>query len=175
LLALDAAARSVGGLAPVTVGGGVAVLPLAAAWLILGWGEEAGWRAFALPRLVARYGVGRAVVLLGVVWCVWHYPKLFSSPYLHADATGFKMIGVFSLQIVIASAALAWLFLKTRSAPVTAVFHASWNTVSTVYSMAAVDPLLTTGLAVFTVGALVLAPVRTPAPGRGTPIPEPNR
>jgi membrane protease YdiL (CAAX protease family) len=51
-------------------------------WVVLAFGEEAGWRGFALPRLVERHGFWLASTILGMVWCVWHYPRLLGSPYL---------------------------------------------------------------------------------------------
>ena len=35
-------------------------------------GEELGWRGFALPRLLARFGPVTATLLLGCAWTFWH-------------------------------------------------------------------------------------------------------
>jgi membrane protease YdiL (CAAX protease family) len=52
-------------------------------------GEEIGWRGFALPALLARFGPWRASVVIGVVWAMWHVPLFlmpgmpqFGSPFL---------------------------------------------------------------------------------------------
>jgi len=124
-------------------------------WLVLAWGEEAGWRAFALPRMIRGRGFWIAATTLGVLWCVWHYPKLYASPYLHFDAMSLKGIAQFSAQIVIANYLLCWLFLRTGSAVVTSVFHASFNLVATVHALAAIDPTLTIVMALLTAGVLV--------------------
>jgi membrane protease YdiL (CAAX protease family) len=124
-------------------------------WLVLAWGEEAGWRAFALPRMIRGRGFWIAATTLGVLWCVWHYPKLYASPYLHFDAMSLKGIAQFSSQIVIANYLLCWLFLRTGSAVVTSVFHASFNLVATVHALAAIDPTLTIVMALVTAGVLV--------------------
>ncbi|MBL4685577.1 MAG: CPBP family intramembrane metalloprotease [Nannocystaceae bacterium] len=49
-----------------------------AALILLCVGEEFGWRGFAHPRVVARYGSVRGSLLLGGVWAVWHAMYLVS-------------------------------------------------------------------------------------------------
>ena len=43
------------------------------------WGEETGWRGFALPRLLTRLSPLPAAILLGVIWSLWHTPAFFVS------------------------------------------------------------------------------------------------
>lgn len=123
-------------------------------WLILAYGEEAGWRAFALPQLLRTRSFWGGATVLGVLWCIWHYPKLYGSPFLHLDENGLLLVAQFSVQILVANYLLGWIFLRSQSAAVAAMFHASWNLVATVYALAATDPLVTLTLACVT--ALVL-------------------
>jgi uncharacterized protein len=53
-------------------GAGIGAFGLAVA--INAFGEEAGWRGYALPRLQARLGPLRASVVLAAVWALWHAP-----------------------------------------------------------------------------------------------------
>ena len=43
------------------------------------WGEETGWRGFALPRLLTRFSPLTAAVILGAIWGIWHTPAFFLS------------------------------------------------------------------------------------------------
>jgi membrane protease YdiL (CAAX protease family) len=116
-------------------------------------GEEIGWRGFALPRLIERYGFARGAFLLGIVWAVWHYPKLYASPYLHGWS-GIEMVAFFSLQLVLANFVICALFeFSGRSVLVAAIFHAAFDTMATIYWQAALDPYVTAVMA----GAAVLA------------------
>jgi membrane protease YdiL (CAAX protease family) len=82
------------GLAAAAIAYAAAGLPLAAfagaigrAWpllllhlvlqiLIVGLGEELGWRGWLLPSLTARVGMARATALTGLIWYLWHFPIL---------------------------------------------------------------------------------------------------
>lgn len=139
-------------------------------WLILAYGEEAGWRAFALPQLLRTRSFWVGSAILGVLWCVWHYPKLYTSPFLHLDTTGLRLVAQFSVQIFVANYLLGWLFLRSQSAVVTAVFHASWNLVATVYALAATDPLVTLPLACVTTLVLYLDRGRLFFSQKSTPL-----
>ncbi len=45
-----------------------------AAALVFPFGEEIGWRGFALPRLATRVGPLAASAIVGVAWTFWHVP-----------------------------------------------------------------------------------------------------
>jgi uncharacterized protein len=87
-------------------------------------GEEIGWRGYALPRLAAGIGFGRAGVLLGAVWAFWHLP-LFFLPGL--DTTG-QSFPVYLLQVTALSVAMTWLYARTNGSllPVM-VMHSAVN------------------------------------------------
>jgi membrane protease YdiL (CAAX protease family) len=43
--------------------------------LVVGIGEEVGWRGWLLPRLHANYTLLRATAWTALVWLAWHLPK----------------------------------------------------------------------------------------------------
>lgn len=54
------------------------ILAMAAVWPILAaLGEEFGWRGFLFPRLLHRFGLMGAAVIVGLIWGVWHLPADF--------------------------------------------------------------------------------------------------
>ena len=105
--------------------GWIRILPIA---LILDpgpLGEELGWRGFALPRMVRRWGAPVASVLLGVIWGVWHYP-VFRIPGMPQSALSFP---VFVAGAIALSVLVAWLVVRTRGSVLIAVlFHLAVNT-----------------------------------------------
>lgn len=44
--------------------------------LVIGVGEEIGWRGWLLPELASRYGIAMATLATGLVWYAWHLPIL---------------------------------------------------------------------------------------------------
>jgi membrane protease YdiL (CAAX protease family) len=87
-------------------------------------GEELGWRGYALPRLAARFGLGRASVLLGVIWAVWHLPLFF----IAGTGTTDQSFPIYLLQVTALSVAIAWVYHNTGgSLLVTMLLHAAIN------------------------------------------------
>lgn len=108
-------------------------------------GEEIGWRGYALPRLAARWGLGSASLVLGVVWAVWHLP-LFYVPGADSFGQSFPM---FLLQVIPVSVAIAWLYWRTGgSLLLTMLMHAAINNTNLVPSATLTrgDPLALTRL-----------------------------
>lgn len=80
-----------------------------------GFGEEVGWRGFALPRLQARRSALAAALIVGVVWALWHLP-------LFAFAGGLSAKGI--------GGVLGWLFsILTGSILMTFLFNQSGGSV----------------------------------------------
>jgi uncharacterized protein len=87
-------------------------------------GEEIGWRGYVLPRLATRFGLGRASVVLGVIWACWHLP-LFFIPV--SDTYG-QSFAVYLLQVTAMSVAMAWLYGHTKgSLLLVMLLHAAVN------------------------------------------------
>ena len=91
-----------------------------------GFGEEAGWRGFALPRLQSRHSALIASVLLTVGWAVWHVPLFFYRPgYTSMSAAG---IAGWFVSLLTGSILLTALYNGSRgSILVVALFHASMD------------------------------------------------
>ena len=89
--------------------------------------EEIGWRGFALPRLQEKYGDLVIVVLMGLLWNLWHLPLLLNPDSPMADLPWYGEI-VFSLALTVI---YIWLYLHTkRSLFFVTVFHAMSNTIA---------------------------------------------
>ncbi len=89
-----------------------------------GYGEEAGWRGFALPRLQARHSALTASMLLTVGWALWHVPLFLYRP----GYTGMGAAGIAGWLFSLATGAvlLTWLYNGSRgSILVVALFHAA--------------------------------------------------
>lgn len=164
LLAIPVVAARAGLVSPPDIFAPPGLEVLAIVWLVLALGEEIGWRGFALPRLIAAHGFWKAATLLGIVWCVWHYPRLLASPYVTDLGEALPLIALFSVQIVLANFILCWLAARTRfSVVLPTIFHAGFNIAATVYPEAATDMLITAAIGVAAAAIALLDP--SPAAG----------
>jgi membrane protease YdiL (CAAX protease family) len=87
-------------------------------------GEEIGWRGYALPRLAERFGLGRASLVLGVIWGLWHLPFFYIAG---VDKTG-QSLPVYVAGTTALSVAIAWLYWRANgSLLMTMLMHSAVN------------------------------------------------
>jgi membrane protease YdiL (CAAX protease family) len=90
------------------------------------FGEELGWRGFALPRLQKRMNALSASLLLGVIWWAWHLPQLLITELRWA--IGGMPAYVFLLTMVPGSILATCVYNNSRgSALLTILFHGAMN------------------------------------------------
>lgn len=104
---------------------GVAALVL----LVNGFGEETGWRGFALPRLQQRFTPLTAMLVLAAIWAGWHLPMFLVVSNFRDFSVG-TVIG-WLLGLTAGSIVLGWLYNRSGgSVALVAVWHAGFNMVS---------------------------------------------
>jgi membrane protease YdiL (CAAX protease family) len=138
------------------------ILMFGAVWFVLAFGEEIGWRGYAFPKLMEKHGFWLSATILGVIWCIWHYPKLAGSPYVDIRdlATVLPLLAQFSIQIFFANYVICWLFERSgRAVLVTTLFHTAFNLVATVYLFAAMDMSVTAAILVVALVVRVFDPL----------------
>ncbi len=126
-------------------------------------GEEAGWRAFMMPRLLQitrKY----AFIIGGVIWSVWHWPIIA----MGHNYPGYPIIGnlLFILFCIPTGYILYFFYKKSGSVFVPALMHGVLNKATMTMLVYCVDekkiqPLLfgaagVTGIIIFSIAALML-------------------
>lgn len=109
-------------------------LPRVAFWvsniIFYGFGEEVGWRGFALPRVQTRRTALTSAVLIGLAWSAWHIPLFTFSPGL--SSMGFAGVAGWMFSILTGSILMTWLFNVSRgSVLAVALFHGVLDIVMT--------------------------------------------
>ena len=85
------------------------------------FGEEFGWRGYLLPRLAERLSVSSAVLIVGAVWALWHWPLLYQSVIA---APGRELVVVF-VGITYMSILIGTVYLRSESLFLAMLMH--WN------------------------------------------------
>ena len=86
--------------------------------------EELGWRGYAQPRLQARVGAGKAGLVIGFIWSLWHLPLFWYFPSAVAN-----LPLLYYVPLVTAFGVLfAWLYHHTDGSVLLCIlFHAGIN------------------------------------------------
>jgi uncharacterized protein len=92
--------------------------------IFFGFGEEVGWRGFALPRLQSKSNALTSSILLTGFWALWHLPLFFYRPgYL---TMGWAGIFGWIFSLLTGSILLTWLYNSSQaSILICAVFHST--------------------------------------------------
>ncbi|MDE7132164.1 MAG: CPBP family intramembrane metalloprotease [Lachnospiraceae bacterium] len=93
------------------------------------FGEEAGWRGYMMPKMIKLWGVGKAVVIGGIIWGIWHWPLTyvghnFGMEYFGYPFTGFATMCVLCIFMGII---LTYVTCKSGSIWPAAILHAINN------------------------------------------------
>lgn len=88
------------------------------------FGEEFGWRAYLLPKLLD-LGGRQAVLLTGVIWGVWHWPLI----WMGYNYPGRPVLGSLAMVYftVVAGVFLGWVTLRGKSVWPAVIGHAAIN------------------------------------------------
>jgi membrane protease YdiL (CAAX protease family) len=130
----------------IQLGVGIVIAPIINS--LFTFGEEFGWRGYLQPKLMA-LGYRKAMLLLGVIWGVWHWPAIamghnFGFGYWGAPWSGILMMIWFTTT---AGVILGWLTLRGGSVWPAVIGHAAINGIAAagvlfLQSNAQVNPLL---------------------------------
>jgi len=106
----------------------VALLIAPALNLIATFGEEFGWRAYLLPKLL-HLGKRKALVISALIWGIWHWPVIAMGHNYGLDYPGFPWLGLaatlwFSLSIGVF---FGWLAIKAESVWPAVFAHGALN------------------------------------------------
>jgi membrane protease YdiL (CAAX protease family) len=78
-------------------------VPVAFAYILIFMGplgEEAGWRGFALKRMLQYASPIKSAVLLGIIWSLWHLPLFFIEGTTQNALAAFGFIPAFSCYLL---------------------------------------------------------------------------
>ena len=84
------------------------------------FGEEYGWRYYLQPLLQSRFGKRRGVILLGVVWGLWHLPVNF---FYYSPGTGQISAAGQQITCITLGIFFAYAYMKTENIWVPVVLH----------------------------------------------------
>lgn len=94
--------------------------------VVNGYGEEIGWRGFAVDRLARTHGLLITALMVAGMWAVWHLPLFL----VVANLRGLGVLGGFGWLVGLTSGSvvLTWMYLRSGSSiTLVAAWHTSFN------------------------------------------------
>ncbi len=127
--------------------------------ILLGFGEEYGWRGYLQSELL-KMGRVRGVLLLGVIWGAWHWPLiLMGYNYPGHPLLGLLLMTLYTTGLAVA---LGYAVLRTGSVLLSAYLHALNNQVAgfiVAIGFRPFDPAFSFGIGIYGMVTLALVAV----------------
>lgn len=126
------------------------------------FGEEYGWRVYLQDRLFPLFGSYKGVLLLGIIWGLWHAPLILIG--LNFPGQPVLGIGLMIVSTIIMSIIFSYAVLKTGSVWIAVILHMFVDTIFPVgqyFIATSINPIFSFGtgiygMALMAVFALVL-------------------
>jgi membrane protease YdiL (CAAX protease family) len=123
---------------------GVLIAPLVNS--LFTFGEEFGWRAYLQPKLMA-LGGRKAMLLIGIIWGVWHWPVIAMGHNYGLEYAGAPWLGMLAMVwfTTVIGIFLGWAALRGGSVWPAVIGHAAINGISALgllFVQGAPSPLL---------------------------------
>ena len=97
--------------------------------LVNGFGEESGWRGYAIPKLQQRFSPLTATLILAPLWALWHLPYFFVVATYRSF--GPQEVAGFVLGLTLGAVVLTWLYNRSGgSILIVACWHGTFNLVT---------------------------------------------
>lgn len=96
---------------------------------VAAFGEEGGWRGYMMPKLIKIMGRGKALIIGGIIWGLWHAPLTCIGHNFGTDYPGFPYVGILKMCIMCTLMGIILTFLTEKSGSVwpAAIMHAVNN------------------------------------------------
>jgi len=97
------------------------------------FGEEFGWRAYLLPKLMP-LGGRKAVLISGVIWGIWHWPVIAMGHNYGLEYAGAPWLGMLMMVVVCIclGALFSWVSLRAGSVWPAVIGHGSINGIASI-------------------------------------------
>ena len=97
------------------------------------FGEEFGWRAYLQPKLIS-LGPRRTMLIMGVIWGVWHWPFILMGHNYGADYPGAPFLGLLAMVwfCLTVGTFLGWVTIRSDSVWPAVIGHAALNGIASI-------------------------------------------
>jgi membrane protease YdiL (CAAX protease family) len=97
------------------------------------FGEEFGWRAYLLPKLMP-LGGRKAVLISGVIWGVWHWPVILMGYNYGFDYPGAPWLGLLGMVwfTTMLGIIISWLTIRAGSVWPAVIAHGAGNGIAAI-------------------------------------------
>lgn len=121
------------------------------------FGEEYGWRAYLQDRLFILFGGYKGVLILGIIWGLWHIPLIL----IGAIYPGQPLLGILLmiLSTIVMGIILSYTVLKTGSIWIAVLLHLIADTIyptANLFIATSINPIFAFGTGIYGLAFLAL-------------------